>query len=267
MANIHSSRHYFLQVVLPAYEELGRILLDGVIGNRRDLIAAGRAAEACLHLADHLATDPAHNGAIPGAPKSKKYIKHLAENYPYFSIAKDIANSFKHRNISDDQRKIEGIESILERWALIRFTDAAGYYWATRKVVIVRVKGGAEMFAEDIIEGCVAEWVQELLRLGVISSAPRIERVPKRFLVRADVPTKPSIEMRAEQGEYFESQPVILSYDHGRDMFQPMQGKIGSVDIDVKMVVSPSRFSSTGSLAINQPTPAARDTSNSDKSP
>jgi hypothetical protein len=260
MTDIHSSRHYFLQVVLPAYEELGKILLDGVIGNRRDLIAAGRAAEACLHLADHLASDPAHNGAIPGAPKSKKYIKHLAEKYHYFSIAKDVANSFKHRNISDDQRRIEGIESLLERWALIRFTDSDGHYWATRKVVIVRVKGGAEIFAEDVIEGCIAAWVQELLRLGVISSAPRIERVPKRFLARADVPSKPTIEMRAEQGEYFESKPVILYYDHGRDIFQPMQGKIGAVDIDVKMVVTPSRFSSVGASAINQSTLAAKST-------
>lgn len=261
MGDIHSPRHYFLQVVLPTYEELGKTLLDGVIGNRRDLIAAGRAAEACLHLADHIASDPAYNGVIPGAPKSKEYIKLLAEQYRYFSIAKDIANSFKHRKISDQQRRIDGIESLLERWALIRFTDSAGHYWATRKVVIVRLKGGVEIFAEDVIERCIAAWVQELLRLGVISSAPRIQLAPKRFLARADVPAKPSIEMRAEQGEYFESQPVILSYDQDRDMFQPMQGKIGRVDIDVKMIVSPSRFSSSDAPAVNQFTLAAKDRS------
>ncbi|MGH8157377.1 MAG: hypothetical protein ACREPQ_04615 [Rhodanobacter sp.] len=242
MGDIYSPRHYFLQVVLPAYEELGKTLLDGVTGNRRDLIAAGRAAEACLHLADHIASDPAYKGAIPGAPKSKEYIKHLTEKYHDFSITKDIANSFKHRRISDGQRRIEGIESLLERWALIRFTDSAGHYWATRKVVIVRLKGGVEIFVEDVVERCIAVWVQELLRLGVISSTPQIQLTPKRFLARVDVPVKPCIEMRAEQGEYFESQPVILSYDNHRDMFQPIQGKIGSVDIDVKMIVSPSRF-------------------------
>jgi len=266
MSDIHSPRHYFLQVVLPAFEEFGETLLDGIVGNRRDLIAAGRAAEACLHLADHLASDPAYNKDIQGAPKSKEYIKFLAEKYRHFSIAKDIANSFKHRKLSDQQRRIDGIESILERWALIRFTDAAGHYWATRKVVIVRLKGGVEIFAEDVIERCIAEWVQELLRLGVISSQPHIQLVLKRFLARADVPSKPCIEMRAERGEYFESQPVILSYDKDRDMFQPMQDKIGRVDIDVKMIVSPSRFSPSETATVNQFTVAAKDTAGSDSS-
>ncbi len=263
MGDIHSPRHYFLQVVLPAYEDLGKTLLDGVIGNRRDLIATGRAAEACLHLADHLASDHTYGKTIPGAPKSKEYIKFLADKYRYFSIAKDVANSFKHRKISDQQRRIDGIESILERWALIRFTDSSGHYWATRKVVIVRLEGGVEIFAEDVIERCIAAWVQELLRLGVISTQPRIQHAPKRFLARADVPAKPHIEMRTEQGEYFESQPVILSYDKDLDIFQPMQGKIGHVDIDVKMVASTSRFSLNDTPSVNQFTLADKDTAGS----
>lgn len=253
MGDIHSPRHYFLQVVLPAYEELGATLLDGVLGLRRDLIAAGRAAEACLHLADHLASDPAHRSAIPGAPKSKKYVEYLSEKYHHFSIAKDVANSFKHRKISAEKRRLDGIDSLVERWALVRFTDSAGHYWAARKVVIVRLKGGQEIFVEDVIERCIAAWAQELLRLGVIASAPNVPVTPRRFLARSEVPVRPSIEMRAEQGEHFESQPIILTYDAKREIFKPMTGKIGSVDIDVRMIVSPSRFPCAENLRSTPP--------------
>lgn len=262
MGDIHSPRHYFLQVVIPAYEELGRILLDGVLGNRRDLIAAGRAAEACLHLADHIARDPVVGCKVPGAPKSKEYIRNLSHRYNYFAIAKDMANAFKHRKISDQDRRLEGVESLMERWALIRFSDSQGHYWATRKVVIVRLSGGVEIFAEDVIERCIAAWSTELVRLELIPSAPHMELVPKRLLARSEVPERPRMEMVAQEGEYFESQPVILSYDAERDMFRPMQGEIGSVLVDMQMRVAPSRFSRSSSGQESQFTLAARDSGN-----
>lgn len=260
MGDIHSPRHYFLQVVIPAYEELGRILLDGVLGNRRDLVAAGRAAEACLHLADHIARDPVVGSQVPGAPKSKLYIQDLSKRYRYFAIAKDMANAFKHRKISDQERRLEGVESLVERWALIRFSDDEGHYWATRKVVIVRLNGGVEIFAEDVIERCIAAWSVELTRLNVIPSPPRIELAPKRFLTRDEVPERPRIEMLAQEGEYFESQPILLSYDAERDMFRPMQSKIGSVLVDVQMRVAPSRFALSSTGQESKFTLAARDT-------
>lgn len=242
MGDIHSPRHYFLQVVIPAYQELGKILLDGVLGNRRDLIAAGRAAEACLHLADHIARDPTVGPQVPGAPKAKRYIQDLSTRYRHFAIVKDIANAFKHRRISDLERRLEGLESLMERWALVRFTDNKGHYWATRKVVIVRLSDGTEMFAESVIERCISEWSTELVRLNVIPSAPRIELTLKRFSARDEVPEKPRIEILAREGEYFECQPVLLSYDAERDTFRPIEGKIGSVLVDVQMRVAPSPF-------------------------
>jgi len=208
-------------------------------------------------LADHIACDNSFNTTIPGAPKSKGYIRELSEKYRYFSIAKDIANSFKHRKITGDHRQIDGIDSLKERWTLIRFKDEAGYYYAARKVVIVCLKDGINILAEDVIERCIAAWIEELLRLGVIDSPTRITHLPKRLLLRSEVPTKPSIEMRAEQGEYFESRPILLTYDKERDIFLPMQGTIGSVEVDVKFIVAPSRFTA------NKPTGGqqAKDTS------
>lgn len=217
--------------------------MDGVVGGRRDLISLGRAAEACLHLADHVAGDENSAKRIPGAPKSREYIKDLSKRFRYFSIAKDIANSFKHRKITDEDRRLDGIESLKERWALLRFKDDAGHYFATRKVVLVRLKGGVEIFAEDVIERCVAAWTVELIDLGVIPSKPRIALVPKRLLLRSEVPARPFIEMRAETGEYFESQPILLDYDSSNDVFMPLKGQIGQVEVDIRFVTTPSRFS------------------------
>ena len=248
MNDIHSARHYLLQVVLPAYEELGRSLHDGVIGGRRDIAALGRAAEACLHLADHVASEPKFNSSIDGAPKSKKYVKALAETYPWFAMTQDIANSWKHRVISDPDRTIEGLSSLLERWALVRYSDSQGQYFAARKVVLVQLRDKSELFGEDVIARCLEEWGLELIRLGVIQSPPRLVHIP-RMALRADVPAKPQMEMRGVQGEYFESKPVLLQYDEQNDRFLPLVGKIGSVDIEFTAVIAPSPFSADGAGA------------------
>ena len=242
MKDIHSPRHYLLEILLPAYEDFGKILVDGVAGGRRDVNALGKVAEACLHLADHIASDDLYKDVIPGAPESKEYVKELTEKYSTFAITRDIANSFKHRQISRKHRQIDGLKSLKERWALVRYTDAEGHYFATRKVVTVSLKHGREVFAEDVIGDCIARWAEELMRLKIISEPPAIQ-FPERFIERDKAPQPPSIVLRLEQGEYaaFES-PLMLSYDKDKDTFQPMRDKIGSLAVRVECVVSPSRF-------------------------
>jgi hypothetical protein len=125
------------------------------------------------------------------------------------------------------------------------YRDDLGHYYATRKVVVVRTKGGAEEFAEDIIAQCIGAWVHELLNLGIIDALPRIPASPRRWMSRADVPERPCIEMRGEQGEYFESRPILLSYDQTLDRYLPLGGKSGSIQVAVKLIVTPSRFTGT----------------------
>lgn len=241
MDDIHSARHYFVEVVLPAYAELGRILTDGFFGGRRDIAALGRAAEACLHLADHVAGDPMLNATIDGAPKSKRYIKHLADTYPAFATTQDIANSWKHRTISDHNRKIDGLSSIFERWGLIRYTDSDGHYFATRKFVFVRLRDGTELFGEDVIASCLEEWTIELIRRGVIQCAPQLPHLPRKLL-RTKAPADLKMGLRIVSGEYFESKCVLLRYDEQCDRFMPLTERIGSVYVEVTAAVEASPF-------------------------
>lgn len=242
MPDIHSPRQYFLNVVLKEFENLSSTLRDGVIGERRDLTALGHAAEACLHLADYVASAPSLQSVIPGAPRSTRYIGDLCGRYPHFALTRDVANAIKHRRITDQRRKLDGLESIVERWALIRYVDDEGPYFDVRKVVIVMQNAGAQFLAEDLLQACIAEWVRELTRLGIISAEPIIQTLSKRVL-RTDIPKRPQLEVRFPMGEHGAIEPIFLTYDVARDRFVPSTEKIGAVLIDMKIVRPPSRFS------------------------
>ena len=239
--DIHSPWHYFVHTVLPSYEALLTVVADGVIGGRRDTIALGTAAEACLHLADHIAADPSFNSSIEGAPRSKMYVKQLAAISRPFAITQNVANAWKHRRISDPDRLVAGLDSLLERWAVIRYEDSDGYFFVARKVVLVRLTGGKELFGEDLIEGCILDWTDELLRLRVITSRPKLAHLARKAL-RSEVPSRPRMHMRGVVGEYVEHRPVFLAYDDKLDRFLPLTDKIGSVDIDFTADISPSPF-------------------------
>lgn len=165
----------------------------------------------------------------------------LAKKHHWFGITQDISNALKHRKLTRAERSLEGFDSLLERWALIRYTDSSGDYFATRKLVIVKLKK-VRVFAEDAIERSLSMWVEELMRLGEIDRPPVVYPTPKRLLLRSEVPARPQIEMRAEAGEKFSSQPELLEYSREEDMFRPLRGSIDEVEVDVRFVVSPSRF-------------------------
>jgi hypothetical protein len=48
--------------------------------------------------------------------------------------------------------------------------------------------------------------------------------------------------MRAEQGEYFESNITVLEYDSVNDTYGPVRGKLDKVDFKVNWSVAKSRF-------------------------
>ena len=166
MGDFHSARHHLLQVVLPTYEQFGLTLTDGIAGDRRDLRAAGRAAEACLNLADHLARDPACKDQAPGTLGSKAYVAKLTSQYDYFAITRDIANVFKHRTISRPDRTIDSIDSVKENVALVRFNDSQGYYYALRKLVIVTLLDGRRLYVGDVIFKCISDLISEMIELN-----------------------------------------------------------------------------------------------------
>lgn len=242
MGNIHSARLNFLQVVIPAYEEMGRKLADGVTGDRRDVIALAHAAAACLHLSDYAAREAKPHHFVPGAPKSKDYIKELSRRSRDFAITRDVANAFKHKKVSDQDRTLDGIEALLERWALIRYYDEQGFYWGTRKIVLIRLNDGREILAEDLIWRCIKFWAGELARLELIPSEPNLGLATPKYSPRPKSESRPKISMMARAGEWFESQPIVLFYDSASDSFVPPTERICHVEVDVEMLVEPAVF-------------------------
>lgn len=241
MGDLHSARQFYINSVLPAYERMAGVLMDGLLGNRRDLIALCEAASACLHLADQIARDQTVAHQIPGAPKSRDYIKDLAARNFYFPICRDVANAYKHHQITDQDRRIEGVDSLKEKWAIVRFNDELGQYWAARKIVEVYMLDGSRILGDDLIRECIKEWGLELLRLGIVSRAPEVQSLPHKFLRRADVPQRPRIRSIGVVNEYIESQHVLMRHVEAGDRYLPLEEPIGGfIDIDASIEVTES---------------------------
>jgi hypothetical protein len=266
VADLHSARAYFLQVVIPEYETMLETLTDGVFGTRRDIRALGRASEACLHLADHVCRDPTCNSGIAGAPKSTDYVDLLTKTHEPFAIARDIANSFKHRSIGRPDALVRSLDSLSERWVLIRHEDADGYYYSIRKSVLVELTDKRILAAEEAINRCLTAWGTELIRLGVVPTHPRVDHGPSAYVPRTACPARPSITMLADEGEYFEAQPLIVVADAINKTLREATGELIDTQVDINWRIYSSRFAArertiierrTSTLTINNRATAA----------
>lgn len=247
MSDLHSARQFYINTLLPAYERMAAILLDGALGSRRDINALGEAAVACLHLADYLVRDPTVNQRILGAPKSKEYIADLAKRYEAFAICMDVANAYKHRGVSRQDRTIIGLDSIREHWAIVRFSDGEGHYWVARKVVQIQLVNGRITLGHDLIRETLKVWGKELARLGVVASAPEVADIPRRFVGRSEAPAKPSLRLDGVVGEHFESQVIFMRFEPTTGRYLPLDEPLGVVlEMDGQMQVRESPLGSSG---------------------
>ena len=195
-----------------------------------------------MHLSDYVAREASPHHGIPGAPKSRDYIKDLAHRFFDFAVTRDVANAFKHKKLSVQDKTLDGSEALLDRWALIRFEDEKGVYWATRKIVLVRLNDGRVLFAEDLIYRSIRLWGGELVRLGMIPAQPSTVHRIAKSCPRPPVDARPKISMIARASEWFESQPIVLFHDSASNNYVTPSEPIGYVEIDVEMLVEPAAF-------------------------
>lgn len=260
MSDIHSARAYFVQAVLPQYEKFLEVLEDGLHGLRRDVHALGRAAEACLHLADHICRDSTCNASIVGAPRSKAYVGELTATFPAFAIVRDIANAWKHGVCSREGRTIVGIQSLEDRWTVIRATDDEGDYYAGSKCVLVQLVDGRSAFADGVLLDCIRDLGAELVRLGAINRAP----VPRRRTWPGRPSGRPDLRMEFETGEFTSNPAALLVVDvaTGGAQFASLEDNFDLV-IDLHWSVKPSTLTGarpaqeTGTASITIKPPAS----------
>jgi len=245
MTDIHSARSYLVESVIPAYESLVTQLQDGQFGRKRDLQAAGMAAERCLHLADFICRDTSCNSGITGAPRSKQYVAALTDQYFWFRIARDMANVHKHRTVSrTDGPALRSLDDVEEAIVLVKHEDDAGHYYIAEKVVFVRLLDGDVYLAEDVIRGCIAEWAKELQGRGVVPDQP-FALVRKWKADRADFPEGPTMKLLLDEGVPVDFQPVVRVYDAASE--KPRRRRLDEpfhTHLAVDWEVRPDRFTS-----------------------
>jgi len=244
--DVHSARAYFLQHVIPEYESLQETLNDGFFGMRREIRALGRAAEACLHLADHVARDSTCNSTIEGAPKAKLYIEALTQRSSAFALVRDVANCFKHGAITRAGARVASLDSFHERWVLVRYEDDSGFYYDIRKTVMVQTLSGAMASAEKIVRLALNAWCEELVTLGAIPSPAQIDDGKPLYIARSKCPPTPGITFLCEEGEHFSAKPMEAIYDSEHAVLRaPSRGDRIKTNVRAYFQVHPSRFSST----------------------
>jgi hypothetical protein len=247
MTDLHSALGYFVESLIPAYEELVARLQDGTFGAKRDLQAVGIAAERCLHMADYICRDPNYGTKIAGSPRSTAYVGNLTTKYPWFPIARDIANVFKHRKVSrTDNPTLTSMDAIEEAIVLVKHEDDDGPFYVAEKIVLVRLLNGEIYQAEDVVRGCIAEWASEMQALGIMADFP-FGKVRKWRAERVDFPEGTAMNVLFDHGMPVQFRHVLRVYD-------AVEEKIRRRRIDEEFVttlhvawtVRPSRFDAAG---------------------
>lgn len=259
MNETHSVQHYALQILLPAFEEYIESLRDRVAGGQSAIVALGKVSGACLHMADHLARDPQCSTTIPGAPRSKTYIKDFAARSEWFRITRDIANAYKHRAITDENKTIEGINSLDEYWAIVAYEDESGRYFDVRTAVYVKLNDAREFLAEYVIDRCIQDWFLELQRIGIFSSLPHISARSCEFVPRSLVPPRLSLKIIGDVGLYMSVKRLLLRHEPLLPDLVPLQGAVGRLEVDLTFFIRPSQFAPKGSTQVTTTTMVIQD--------
>lgn len=246
-ALIHTSRSFFVQHVLPAYETFLDVNGDRKAGERRDTIHAAAAAESCLHLVDHVFGDRVSELIVLGYTKTKDFRDALIKRCDAFEVVCDFANAFKHRVIKREGRKLSSLDAVTETCAIVRYQDKSGEYYDVRKVLWVHLHSGKRHPLPDLLHESLGFLTQELVRLGIINSAPMIRAPKPKYVDRSLANLK--MHFTGQVGEYFHEQFEKLVYNAKKDSFRSLHlgERFGKVDLECSADIAPSRFNISNS--------------------
>jgi len=107
---------------------------------------------------------------------------------------------------------VRSLDDILERIAIVKYTDDLGDYYGALKVVSINGVHGP-LSAIDLLRAAVVGWGKRLRDLKAIPAIPFIEPAPPLFRSRASLPADPTIELVHEVGEFIAHQPLPCVFD------------------------------------------------------
>jgi hypothetical protein len=165
-------QHFQLRV-RRAYDRYAAVRAGRVSGMQEDKAAAMEVAKLLYHLHEH----------IPTTHKVDRTT--IAARFPDFALIRDVADSDKHHDLRDQSRAVANAHQVEERLVVTFYRDAQGDYRHVEKRVFLKLTGGGERDAFDLLTAVMNFWIGELTRWGYIGNvkpypvSPRPQPVPR----------------------------------------------------------------------------------------
>ncbi len=195
------TRNFFVENVLPSYEEYIRQRQRPIAGESQDLRLAVNAATALYHFWDH----------IPVSDKQSR--EKLAASCPDYGLLDDIVNAYKHSKLDAKRhRYITSASSLSELIVITEHEDEQGKFQVAHKIIEIALKDGAKRDLGEVLTNVLNMWIDELATLGVLS-------VSKRTLPAPSTPTREQangaafLDLRARKGERFQQHFALRKFD------------------------------------------------------
>lgn len=236
-----TARSYFLQVVLPAFREMVDRRRSRATGNGIDLRAVGAAADALLNLPDHLYRNDPKIDEIATFSNIKSYRESHWSKCPAYELTCDIANSFKHKELTRQGKTINSKYDLVESCAICQFEDTNGTYRHVIPYVLARTIDEGTCFVQRAIYNAMAYWNSELVRLHVIPTLAPLNY--SELVLRDDPAFAKDFTVFGMAGEYTQIQNIFLVYNYQKLLLEPPSpGTRINVSMPIKFEIMPSMF-------------------------
>lgn len=239
----HTAKTYLIEILIPAYEAFLNHIENRVMGFRQDTQRAAIVAENCLHLADHVFNEKTTQFSEKGIRSIKDYRAMLFRTHQYYEIVCDFANSWKHRNINRKGKKLSSLDSAKEIFGIIRYQDQDGYYYDTKKFVWLILDDGQIHDFWELLHASLEMWIEELIQLQVIDSAPIFQQPASIQVSRSQAATRPQMKFLAGEGLPVEIklEGLIFRQENGT-VERHKQGDEFNYTFSMNLTVEKSRF-------------------------
>jgi hypothetical protein len=238
-------RKLLIEQILPALAQFKQGYIERDVGLGQDVRRGAHLAELLLNLPDYIFRED----SLPVALSAYKNAREYREQYcwkqnPGYELVCDFANAWKHRKITRDGRKMNGMDDVVEAYAMCRYFDAEGAYYCGHKLVLLQTTiDTRHVELRRLLISTTAFWAKELQRLGIAPELPNDTFDFGEFTTRRDAATLPPLHFHAFVGEPFNALTRSLDFDlASRSWIEAIPGSGFQCELKLEFEVHPSPF-------------------------
>jgi hypothetical protein len=211
----NSTRAFLAEALVPAYNAFQEYYGEREMGYRKDTANAAAISEALYNFPEHAFYDYEKLLSGRGIQFPKAYRSWLAQQDPSYELVTDFGNAWKHRRLDRKGSQLTSLDDVQENIAIVRYKDELGFYYASRKYIIVQLRNGKEVELGGAIKLAMSLVCNQMVELGVVSVLPTLVLKKPNFVSRKEVEIQPPLRWRIQRGEFCSAQPRAMIYQEG----------------------------------------------------